>query len=227
MQYVIKKIVNDKTYSYYNKIFKDPNEAILELNRWMEFEASILQYQLEKNTIYTISIEDNTASIIKIVTSNDNIKIIKENMNPDNVNSLSPEEYLERKKTINKILENATQVTICSFQIECHEDNFVLPEVFKENYDVIAWKNETMIENNFLKTRKDFICNKDELEDGDYQKLFEFAIGVAESLKVKRKKAIIIKPDDKSHTRCFLYQGRKKLGTVMLFPSSVKELILK
>ena len=126
MQYVIKKIVNDKTYSYYNKIFKDPNEAILELNRWMEFEASVLQYQLEKNTIYTISIEDNTASIIKIVTSNDNIKIIKENMNPDNVNSLSPEEYLERKKTINKILENATQVTICSFQIECREDNFVL-----------------------------------------------------------------------------------------------------
>lgn len=225
MQYVIKKLKNNKLFSCYNEVFTDANKAITSLNNWMEFEASLFQHQMEPNTIYTINIEDNYASIIKIVTSEENIKIIKKNMG---VTNLKPEEYLKRRQEMTDILAKASQTEIFRYQIEVYEDDsFVLPENSKEEYHIISYKNDAMIDENIIKTRREFLSVGMELNNDVYKDFFDFAINIAETMSLTKKKdAIMVKPDKNIDGRCYIYQGKTKLCTVFLYPSSTNETIV-
>lgn len=222
MKYVISKFKNNKRYSYYNEVFDDMNKAIIAMNSWMEFEASVLQYQLEINTLYTISINEYDAQIMKINTTKENIDKLKTYMNNSN---LQPEEYLKAKEEVSKILNDAKQEEVFKYVLEGYEE-FELPEITKDYYHVIAYKNNVMTEDNFMKTKYSFI-DVNEKNDEILKEFHNFSIQVGEALNLKDKKhPIIVSPDKKLFCKCYLLQKKKRICSVILFPVSTKEVLV-
>lgn len=222
MKYCLKKILNKKPYSYYNQEFKTINEAILALNSWMEFDAALFQAQGEKNVLYTISINDYNAELIKIKTTKENISFLLKNMNSQNI---EPKKYLENKEKIKNILTTAKQKTIFKYVLEGCQDDFKLPKINNDKMHLIIYKNNLLIESNFIKTE----LNMSDFSEDKAKMLLEFT-KISEKLgnifPQKYNCPIILKLDEKTASKCYVTQKDEIICTMQFYPVSTKEILI-